>query len=79
MKKQANEIAIRNATSLAALAWNRLEAAAQSAMATNGHAPAMQLVADTRGITALIRDENGVTVTVQSGKISVAVGGQTEE
>jgi hypothetical protein len=33
----------------------------------------MHLVADDRGITALIRDEHGTTVTVQGGKISVAV------
>jgi hypothetical protein len=38
----------------------------------------MQLVADDRGITALIRDEHGTTVTVQGGKISVAVDGVTE-
>jgi hypothetical protein len=78
-KTEQTAVAIRQTASIAALAWNRLETAAQKAM-TNGHAnPAMQLVADTRGITALIRDEHGTTVTVQSGKISVAVDGQTEE
>jgi hypothetical protein len=64
--------------SIAALAWTRLETAAQAAM-TNGHAnPSMQLVADTRGITALIKDEHGVTVTLQGGKVSVAVDSAQE-
>jgi hypothetical protein len=68
-KKTDTALAIHRATSIAALAWNRLEAAAAKAMATNGHAPAMQLVADDRGITALIRDEHGTTVTVQGDSI----------
>jgi hypothetical protein len=66
------------ATSIAALAWDRLETAAQAAM-TNGHAsPSVQLVADTRGITALIKDEHGTTVTVQAGRVSVSVDGVQE-
>jgi hypothetical protein len=78
-KKTDTAVAIRNTASIAALAWDRLEAAATKAMATNGHAaPTMQLVADERGITALIRDEHGTTVTVQGGKISVAVDGPQE-
>jgi hypothetical protein len=77
-KKAETALAIRNATSIAALAWNRLEAAATKAM-SNGHSgPALQLVADDRGITALIRDDHGTTVTVQGGKISVAVDGPQE-
>jgi hypothetical protein len=71
MKKQPNEIAIRNSASLAARAWTKLETAAQEA--TNGSVPAMQLFADTGGITALIRDAHGTSVTVQGGKISVSV------
>jgi hypothetical protein len=77
-RKTETAVAIHRATSIAALAWQRLETAAQKAMATNGHAgPAMQLFADDSGITALIRDEHGTTVTVQGGKISVAV--ETQE
>jgi hypothetical protein len=77
-RTQETAVAIRNTASIAGLAWQRLEAAAQKAM-TNGHtAPAMQLVADTRGITALIRDEHGTTVTVQGGKVSVSVDSAPE-
>jgi hypothetical protein len=77
-KKTETALAIRNTASIAAAAWNRLEAAAQAAM-TNGHAnPSVQLVADTRGITALIKDEHGTTVTVQSGRVSVSVDGTQE-
>jgi hypothetical protein len=41
---------------------------------SNGHAaPAMQLVADERGIRCLIKDQHGATVTLQQGRVSVAV------
>src|SRR3977135_1164794 len=53
MKKQANQIAIRKEASLAALAWSKLETAAQEQL--NGDVPALQLVADARGVTAIIR------------------------
>jgi hypothetical protein len=77
-KKSETAVAIRNTASIAAAAWQRLEAAAHKAM-TNGHAsPAMQLVADERGITCLIKDQHGATVTVQQGRVSVAVDGQQE-
>jgi hypothetical protein len=71
MKKQANQIAIRKEASLAALAWSKLETAAQEQL--NGDVPALQLVVDARGVTAIIRDEHGTTVTVQEGRISVNV------
>jgi hypothetical protein len=71
MKKAGNELAIRNSASLAAAAWTRLETAAQKQL--NGDVPTMQLVADTGGITALIRDEFGTSVMVQRGRISVNV------
>jgi hypothetical protein len=70
--RKGNELAIRQSASLAATAWTKLEAAAQETL--NGHeVPALQLVADTNGITALIRDEHGTSVTVQRGRISVNV------
>jgi hypothetical protein len=72
-KTEATALAIRNTASIAALAWSKLEDAAQKAMATNGHAPALQLVANTDGITALVRDEHGTSVTIQRGRISVNV------
>lgn len=77
MKKQANEIAIRREANLAAMAWTKLEAAAQEQL--NGDVPALQLVADTQGITALVRDEFGTSITVQRGRISVNVSATTEE
>jgi hypothetical protein len=77
MKKQANEIAVRNAASLAAQAWTKLEAAAQKAM-NGADAPALQLVADTSGITAFIQDNHGTAVTIQHGRISVNVAAVTE-
>ena len=77
MKKQANEPAIRREASLAALAWNKLEAAAQEQL--NGDVPAMQLVADTQGITMLVRDEHGTSVSVQRGRISVNVAATSEK
>jgi hypothetical protein len=76
MKKTASEIAIRKEANLAALAWNRLEAAAQEQL--NGDVPALQLVADTQGITALIRDEFGTSVTVQRGRISLNVAATSD-
>jgi hypothetical protein len=72
MKKSGNELAIRNSASLAAMAWTKLEAAAQAQM-NGGEVPALQLVADTQGITALIRDEHGTSVTIQKGRVSVNV------
>jgi hypothetical protein len=77
-KKAETALAIRNTASIAATAWNRLETAATKAMATNGHAPAMQLVADDRGITAIVTDAHGTTVTIQGGKVSVAVEANKE-
>jgi hypothetical protein len=77
-KKTDTAVAIRATASIAAQAWQRLEAAATKAMANDHAAPAMQLVADDRGITALIRDDHGTTVTVQGGKISVVVDGAQE-
>ena len=76
MKKQANELAIRREANLAAMAWTKLEAAAQEQL--NGDVPALQLVADTQGITALIRDD-GTAVTIQRGKISVNVAATTDD
>jgi hypothetical protein len=76
LKKQGNELAIRNEANLAAAAWERLQTAAQETM--NGDVPALQLCADTNGITALIRDEFGTSVTVQRGRISVNVAATTE-
>jgi hypothetical protein len=38
-----------------------------------GEVSALQLVADTSGITALIRDEHGTAITIQRGRISVNV------
>jgi hypothetical protein len=77
MAKKTNEIAIRREASLAAQAWNKLEAAAQEAM-NSKEAPALQLVADTAGITALIRDSHGTAVTIQRGRISVNVEAVSE-
>jgi hypothetical protein len=80
MKKQGNELAIRNATSLAAAAWTKLEEAAQAQL--NGDAdsaPALQLVANGDGISALIRDEHGTSVVIQRGKISVNVAAVVDE
>jgi hypothetical protein len=77
-KTETTALAIHRATSIAAMAWNRLESAAAKAM-SNGHAnPSVQLVADDRGITALIKDEHGTTVTVQAGRVSVSVDGAQE-
>ena len=76
-KKQGNELAIRREASLAALAWSKLEAAAQEQM--NGDVPALQLIANTDGITALIRDEHGCSVTIQRGKISVNVAATSDD
>ena len=76
-RKQSNEIAIRREANLAALAWSKLEAAAQETL-NGGDVPALQLVADTSGITALIRDEFGTSVTIQKGKISVNVAAVSE-
>jgi hypothetical protein len=73
MKKQGNEVAIRRDVSLAAQAWSRLETAATEAMKPNGSPPALQLVADTAGITALVTDEFGTRVMIQKGRISVNV------
>jgi hypothetical protein len=75
--KKGNEVAIRREASLAAQAWTRLEAAAQQQL--NGDVPALQLVADTNGITALIKDEHGTSVTIQRGRISVNVRPTVEE
>jgi hypothetical protein len=75
-KKAGNAVAIRREASLAALAWNKLEVAAQQQL--NGDVPALQLVADTRGITALIRDEHGTSVTIQGGRVSVNVEATSE-
>ena len=70
MKKQGNEVALRQSASLAALAWFlRLEQAAQETLKANGSPPTLQLTADTGGITALIKDEFGSVVTGQSGNI----------
>ena len=77
MKKQGNEIALRREASLAVAAWSRLEAAAQETL--NGDVPALQLVADGNGVTALIRDEFGTSVTIQRGRISVNVAATSEE
>lgn len=77
MKKQGNELAIRSQANLAAAAWSRLETAATEQL--NGDVPALQLVADTQGITMLVRDEHGTSVTVQRGRISVNVAATTEE
>jgi hypothetical protein len=77
MKKQANEVAIRREANLAAMAWTKLEAAAQEQL--NGDVPALQLVADTQGITALIRDEFGTAIMIQRGKISVNVAATTDD
>ena len=76
MKKQGNEVALRQSASLAALAWSRLEQAARATLKANGSPPTLQLTADTGGITALIRDEFGSAVMVQSGKISMQVATQ---
>jgi hypothetical protein len=73
LKKQVNEIAIRREASLAAVAWQKLEAAAQSALNGNSETPSLRLVADTNGITAHVRDEHGTSVVIQGGKISVTV------
>jgi len=76
-RKQTTEIAIRREAGLAALAWEKLEQAGKEAL--NGHEiPALQLVADTQGITAVIRDEFGTSVTVQRGRISVNVAAVSE-
>lgn len=64
-------IAITREAGLAARALARLEHAAEKTL--NGSTPAMQLVADTSGITMLVRDEHGTSVTVQRGRISVNV------
>ena len=71
-RREGGGIAIRNSASLAAQAWAKLEAAAQEAM-SGAEVPALQLVADTSGITALIRDAHGTAVTIQHGRISVNV------
>jgi hypothetical protein len=79
MKKQGNEVAIRREANLAAAAWTKLEAAAQEHL--NGDvesAPALQLVANGDGISALIRDEHGTSVVIQGGKISVNVEATAE-
>ena|ERR1700730_2712521 len=55
-KKRTTEVAIRREASLAPLAWERLEAAAKKTM-NGGPVLSLQLVADTQGITALVRDE----------------------
>jgi uncharacterized protein YqkB len=63
--------AITREASLAGRALARLETAAAAAL--NGGVPTMQLVADTAGITAIIKDEHGTSVIIQKGKISVNV------
>jgi hypothetical protein len=75
--KKANEIAIRREANLAAMAWTKLEAAAHEQL--NGDVPALQLVTDMQGITALIRDEFGTAVTIQRGKISVNVAATSDD
>ncbi|MGB8898240.1 MAG: hypothetical protein WCC90_02820 [Methylocella sp.] len=77
--KKGNEVAIRNSASLAALAWSRLEQAAQETLNANGSAPALQLVADTGGITAKIEDRFGTSIIIQDGKISARVATQEAE
>jgi hypothetical protein len=80
MKKAGNELAIRNSASLAAAAWSKLEAAAQAQL--NGDpesAPALQLVANGDGISALIRDEHGTSVVIHRGKTSVNVAAVADE
>jgi hypothetical protein len=68
---KGNAIAIREASSLASLAWQKLETAAKAAIADDAEAPALRLIADSRGITAQISDEHGTSVVIQGGKISV--------
>ena len=77
MVKKANEVTIRQCASLAAQAWSKLEAAAQEAL-NGGQAPTMQMVANTDGISALVKDAHGTTVLIQGGKISVNVAGVNE-
>jgi hypothetical protein len=80
MTKKANEVAIRREASLAAMAWTRLEAAAQEQLNGDpGSAPALQLVANGDGISALIRDEHGTSVVIQRGKISVNVAATADD
>lgn len=77
MVKKGNAIALRNSASLAALAWSRLEQAAQETLnAGNGEAPAVRMVADTGGITLHATDKFGTSVMVQDGKISMQVAAQ---
>ena len=77
--KKGNEVAIRQSASLAALAWSRLEAAAQETLKTNGSAPALQLFANADGITAKIEDRFGTSILIQDGKISARVAAQEAE
>jgi hypothetical protein len=77
MKKQGNEVALRQSASLAALAWSRLEQAAQETLnAGNEEAPAVCMVANTSGITLHATDKFGTSVTVQGGTISCQVASQ---
>jgi hypothetical protein len=71
MTKEHKSIAITREAGLAARALARLEVAAEKTL--NGSTPTLQLVADTNGITALIHDEHGTSVTIQRGRISVNV------
>jgi hypothetical protein len=78
--KKGNEVAIRNSACLAAAARAKLEAAAQEQLNGDpGSAPALQLVANGEGISALIRDEHGTSVVIQKGKISVNVAAVADE
>ena len=67
---KGNEVAIRNSASLAALAWSRLEQAAQETLnASNGQAPAVRMVADASSITLHATDKFGTSVMVQGGNL----------
>jgi hypothetical protein len=73
-----NELALRNSASLAALAWSRLEQAAQETLKANGSVPALQLFANADGITAKIEDRFGTSIIIQDGKISARVSTPAE-
>jgi hypothetical protein len=77
-KKAETALAIHRTASLAATAWQKLEAAAQKTMNGNALAPALQLFADANGITALVSDKHGARVLLQGGKVSVTVPGAEE-
>jgi hypothetical protein len=84
-KSEKTEIAIRKEASIAAMAFNRLEAAAQRAMQSadeiNGNTPAsLKLVAAGGRVRGFIQTAGGVSVQFdEHGSFAVEMSGQPQD